>query len=60
MLGNKAWLTVHVAVPVKLLQTKRGKSFLYRPHFVHRGTVMLKQERAFLKLLSQSWKHVIV
>ena len=37
--------------PVKFFHTDLDKSFLYEPHFVHGGIVMLKQERAFLKLL---------
>ena len=36
------------------------KQFLYGPCFVHVGIVMLKQERAFPKMLSQSWKCRIV
>jgi hypothetical protein len=32
------------------------KPFLYGPCFVHGGIVVLKQERAFPKLLPQSWK----
>ena len=46
--------------PVKLLHTDLDKPFLYGPHFVHRGICMLKQERAFPKLLPQSRKHRIV
>ena len=40
--------------PVKFFHTDLDKPFLYEPHFVHRGIVMLKQERAFPKLLPQS------
>ena len=32
--------------PVKVFHTDLDKLFLYGPHFVHRGIVMLKQERA--------------
>ena len=32
---------------VKFFHHDLDKPFLYRPRFVHRGTVMLKQERAF-------------
>ena len=42
---------------VKFFQNDLDKPFLYRPRFVHGGIVMLKQERAFPKLLPQSWKH---
>ena len=41
--------------PVKFFHTDLDKSFMYGLHFVHRVIVMLKQERAFLKLLPQSW-----
>jgi hypothetical protein len=44
--------------PVKF-NTDLNKPFLYGC-FVHEGIVMLKQERAFPKLLPQSWKHRIV
>ena len=44
--------------PVKFFHTDLDKP--YGPHFVHRGIVMLKLERAFPKLLPQSWKHRIV
>jgi hypothetical protein len=40
--------------PVKFFHTYLNKLFLYRPTFVHGGVVMLKQERAFPKLLPQS------
>jgi hypothetical protein len=43
--------------PVKFFHIDFNKTFLYRPHFVHRGIVMLKQERAIPKLLPQRWKH---
>ena len=46
--------------PVTFFHTDLKNTFLYGPHFVHRGIVMLKQERAFPKLLQQSWKHRIV
>ena len=46
--------------PVKFFHTDLDSPFLYGPHFVHRGIVMLKQERAFPKLLPRSWKHRIV
>ena len=46
--------------PVKFFHTNLNKPFLYGPHFVHRGIVMLKPERAFPKLLPQSWKHRII
>jgi hypothetical protein len=45
---------------VKFFHTDLDKPFLYGPHFMDRGIVMLKQERAFPKLLPQSWKHRIV
>ena len=45
--------------PVKFLHTNLDKLVLYGPRFVHGGIVMLKQERAFPKLLHQSWKHRI-
>ena len=37
--------------PVKFFNTDLDKPFLYVPRFGHRGIVMLKQERAFPKLL---------
>ena len=43
--------------PVKFFHTDLDKAFLYGTRFVHRGIVMLSQERAFPKLLQQSWKH---
>ena len=46
--------------PVEFFHPIFDKSFLYGYHFVHGGIVMLKQERAFPKLLSQNWKHRIV
>uniref|UniRef100_A0A4W5R9A6 Inter-alpha-trypsin inhibitor heavy chain 3 n=1 Tax=Hucho hucho TaxID=62062 RepID=A0A4W5R9A6_9TELE len=46
--------------PVKFFHTDLNKPFLYGSRFVHRGIIALKQERAFLKLLPQSWKHRIV
>jgi hypothetical protein len=45
--------------PVKVFHTDLDKSFLYGPRFVH-DSVRLKQERAFPKLLPQSWNHRIV
>ena len=36
--------------PVKFFYTNLDKPFLHVPHFVHGGIVMLKQERAFLKV----------
>jgi hypothetical protein len=46
--------------PVKFFHTSVNKPFLYGPRFVYGGIVILKQERAFPKLLPQSWKHRIV
>jgi hypothetical protein len=46
--------------PVKFFHTDLNKLFLFGPHFVHGGIVMLKQESAFPKLLPQSLKHRIV
>ena len=72
ILGDKAWLAVGVPLvfdgvevnalcrPVKLFHTDLYKPFQYGPCFVHEGIVMLKEERTFLKLLPQSWKHRIV
>ena len=45
---------------VKFFHTDLNKPFLNGPCFVHRGIVMLKQERSFPELLPQSWKHRIV
>ena len=45
---------------VKFFHSGLNKPFLYIPRFVHNGIVLLKQERAFPKLLPQSWKHIIV
>jgi hypothetical protein len=45
---------------VKFFHTDLDKPFLYVPRFVHEVIVVLKQERAFPKLLPQSWKHRIV
>jgi hypothetical protein len=45
--------------PVKFFHTDLDKHFMHGTHFVHGGIVMLKQERAFPKLLPQSWKHKI-
>jgi hypothetical protein len=45
--------------PVKFFHTDLDKPFLYRPRFVHRGIVILKQEKAFPKLFPQSRKHSI-
>jgi hypothetical protein len=36
------------------------RALMHGPRFVHRGIVMLNQERAFPKLLQQRWKHRIV
>ena len=41
--------------PFKFYHTELDKQFLCGPHFVHE--CMLKQERAFTKLLLHSWKH---
>jgi hypothetical protein len=49
-----------LGLPVKFFHTDPDKPFLSGPRFVHRAIVMLKQERAFPKLLPQSWKHRIV
>ena len=46
--------------PVKFFQIDLDELFLYGPHVVNMGIVMLKQERDFPKLLPQSWKHRIV
>ena len=46
--------------PLRFFHTDLVKPFLYGPQFVHGGIVMVKQERAFPKLLPQSWKHRIV
>ena len=46
--------------PVKFFHTDLDKPLPYGSRFVHRGIVMLKQKRAFPKLLPQSWKHRIV
>uniref|UniRef100_A0A673ZXL4 C2H2-type domain-containing protein n=1 Tax=Salmo trutta TaxID=8032 RepID=A0A673ZXL4_SALTR len=45
---------------VKFFHTDLDKTFLYGTCFVHMCIVMLKQERAFPKILPQSWKHRIV
>ena len=45
---------------VKFFHTNLDKPFIFGHRFVHRGIVMLKQERAFPKLLPQSWKNRIV
>jgi hypothetical protein len=45
---------------VKFFHTDLDKLFLYGPCFVHRGIVMLKPEKAFPKLLPQTWKHRMV
>jgi hypothetical protein len=39
--------------PVKFFHTDLNKQFLYVPHIVHGGIVMLKQERAFPKMAEQ-------
>jgi hypothetical protein len=46
--------------PVKFFHTNLNKPFLYGPFFVLRGIVILKQEKAFPKLLPPRWKHIIV
>ena len=46
--------------PVKFFHRDLDKPFLYGPRFVHGIIVMLEQERAFPKLLLQSWKHRII
>ena len=46
--------------PVKFFHTDLDKPFMYGLRFVHGGIVMLKQKRAFPKLLPQSWKNRIV
>ena len=46
--------------PVKFFHTDLDKPFLYGSSFVHGGIVTLKEERAFPKLLPQSWKHRII
>ena len=45
--------------PVKFFHTHLDKPLLCGPYFVHGGIVILKQERAFPKLLPQRWKHRI-
>ena len=45
---------------VNFFHTDLDKPFLCGPRFVHGGIIMLKQERAFHKLLPQGWKHRIV
>jgi hypothetical protein len=55
------WVAVRALCrPEKLFHTNPNKPFLYGPRFVQGGIVMLKQEKAFLKLLPQSWKQRIV
>ena len=44
--------------PVKFFHTELNKPFLYGTRFVHRGIVLLKQDRIFPKLLSQSCSRV--
>ena len=64
MLGDYIWLQFipemfdgfevrALCRPVKFFHTDLDKPFLYGPHLVYGGIVMLKQEKAFLKLLSQ-------
>ena len=43
--------------PVKFFHNDLNKPLLYGPRFVHGGIVMLKQERAFPKLL-QAQNHL--
>lgn len=38
---------------LKVTYTELGKSFLYRSGFVHRYAVMMEQERAFPKPISE-------
>lgn len=38
-------------------QSQLSSSTLYGRRFVHRGSVILEQQRAFSKWLAQSWKH---
>ncbi len=45
---------------VKFFHIKLGKPFLYGPGFEHGGIVVLNQKRAFIKLLPQSGKYIIV
>ena len=42
-----------LCMPVKFFHTDLDKPFLYGPRFVQWGIVMLKQGRAFPKLLPQ-------
>lgn len=73
MLGNNTWFTSGVLVhpkgvgmdwdpinlqAIKFIQTK--PQFLYKPGLAHGATVTLKQERALIKMLPQSWRHTIV
>lgn len=51
-------------VEIRALCKSRPKSeyffFLFNgPHFVHGGTVKLKEERAFPKLWPKSWMHIV-
>jgi hypothetical protein len=39
-------------MPVKFFHTDLDKPFLYGPHIVHRGIVILKQERASTKTVA--------
>ena len=71
MLGDEVWLAADIPIlpkvfgvevralcrPVKFFHTDLDTPFLYGLRFVHGDMVMLKQERAFPKLLPQSWKH---
>ena len=75
MLDEKARLTVSTLIhpkvfcrvevrtlcrPVKFLQTKLARPYLYGPCFVHWCAVMLEQEGAIPKLFPQSWEYEIV
>ncbi len=44
----------------QVLLHQKNPPFLYGPGFVHRDTVMLKQEKAKHKMLPKSWKNIIV
>lgn len=75
ILNEKSWLAIDFQFIPKVfsgvevntrcrllgfLHTKFIKPCVYGPHFVHRGTVMMGQERTFSKLLPQVWKHTVV
>ena len=46
--------------PVKFFHSDLDEPFLYGPRFVRGGVIMLNWEKAFPKLLPQSWKHRII